>query len=104
MAETTGRQEWDETSPDGARFRVVITPRGDFLRGSASSDFVTAAAEILVGLVAANGTYKIGVFKQRKGVLRLVHKDNASNQASALAEAERIRVLVREGKVSELTG
>jgi hypothetical protein len=104
MAEATGRQEWDETAPDGARFRVVITPRGEFLRGSASSDFVTAAAEVLVGLVAGNGSYKVGVFKQHKGVLRLVHKDKTPDVASALTEAGRIRLLLREGKASEITG
>lgn len=104
MVEATGRHEWDEISPDGTRFRVVIAPRGELLRGSASSDFITAAAEILVGLVADNGTYKVGVFRQGKGVLRLLHKDKASDVASALVEAERMRLLVREGKISEITG
>jgi hypothetical protein len=101
------RREWTNRNPGGVRYRVVIAPRGTWLRGgSAATDLATAVVELVVSAIRSStrydGTWKVGVLKTKWGVERFVHRTTVATHDAAVAEAERLRRCVGNGDFGRL--
>jgi hypothetical protein len=101
------RVEWVERDPEDVRFRVVIAPRGTSLRGgSGATDLVSVIVELvasaIVSSAAADGTWKVGALRTKRGVERFVHRAKTNSRDAAVAEAERIRRCIRDGDIGSI--
>ena len=100
-------REWTSRNSEGVRFRVVIAPRGTWLRGgSAATDLATAVVEFVVSAMWSStrddGTWKVGVLRTKWGVERFVYRTTVATHDAAVAEAERLRRCVGNGDIGRL--
>lgn len=99
------RLEWEERTPEGDRYRVVIAPRGTFLRGrSVATDLTTMVAELVTQVIVSSAleddTRKVGVIRSRAwGIERFVYKNTGLSAEQAIAEADWLRGCIRRGNV-----